>query len=68
MFVTSEHGIQMHDIHPKPSKADSLLFVSMPHLYFLRNIEAEEEDDPQVIWMNYLNENIYRSIIDHLMF
>uniref|UniRef100_A0A914H1B1 Intraflagellar transport protein 140 n=1 Tax=Globodera rostochiensis TaxID=31243 RepID=A0A914H1B1_GLORO len=47
MFVTAEHGIQMHDLHKKPQKADSLLFVSVPHLYFLRNIEVEEEDDPQ---------------------
>ncbi|KAL3079084.1 hypothetical protein niasHS_014866 [Heterodera schachtii] len=47
IFVTAEHGLQMHDLHKKPPKADSLLFVSVPHLYFLRNIEVEEEDDPQ---------------------
>lgn len=47
MFVTAEHGIQMHDLQPKAPKADSLLFVSVPHLYFLQNTEVEEEDDPQ---------------------
>uniref|UniRef100_A0A1I8C3E1 Intraflagellar transport protein n=1 Tax=Meloidogyne hapla TaxID=6305 RepID=A0A1I8C3E1_MELHA len=46
MFVTAEHGIQMHDLQQKSAKADALIFVSVPYIYFLRNIEADEEDEP----------------------
>lgn len=38
MFVTTEYGIQMHDIHPRPPKADTLISVSVPFLYFFKNV------------------------------
>ncbi|KAF7638044.1 Amidase domain-containing protein [Meloidogyne graminicola] len=46
MFVTAEHGIQMQDLQQKSTKMDSLIFVSVPYIYFLRNIEADDEDEP----------------------
>nr|CAD2162670.1 unnamed protein product [Meloidogyne enterolobii] len=46
MFVTAEHGIQMHDLQQKSAKTDALIFVSVPYIYFLKNIEADDEDEP----------------------
>jgi len=38
MFVTAEHGIQMHDLQQKSAKTDALIFVSVPYIYFLKNV------------------------------
>uniref|UniRef100_A0A915CSH0 Anaphase-promoting complex subunit 4-like WD40 domain-containing protein n=1 Tax=Ditylenchus dipsaci TaxID=166011 RepID=A0A915CSH0_9BILA len=45
MFVTTEHSIQMHDLQPRPTKADCLIAVSVPFLFLLKNIENDDEDD-----------------------
>lgn len=40
LFVTTEYGIQTHDIQSKPSKANTLIHVSVPFLYFLKNVNV----------------------------
>uniref|UniRef100_A0A914DM98 Uncharacterized protein n=1 Tax=Acrobeloides nanus TaxID=290746 RepID=A0A914DM98_9BILA len=45
IFITSDQGVLMHDLQPKPEKADALTQVSIPYLYFLKNAESEEADD-----------------------
>uniref|UniRef100_A0A914YAN2 Uncharacterized protein n=1 Tax=Panagrolaimus superbus TaxID=310955 RepID=A0A914YAN2_9BILA len=48
MYVTTEHGVQMHDLQLKSDKAEQLLHLSVPYMYFFKNMESEEEDDPGV--------------------
>uniref|UniRef100_A0AC35F1W5 Uncharacterized protein n=1 Tax=Panagrolaimus sp. PS1159 TaxID=55785 RepID=A0AC35F1W5_9BILA len=48
MYVTTEHGVQMHDLQIKSDKAEQLLHLSVPYMYFFKNMESEEEDDPGV--------------------
>uniref|UniRef100_A0A7E4V608 TPR_REGION domain-containing protein n=1 Tax=Panagrellus redivivus TaxID=6233 RepID=A0A7E4V608_PANRE len=45
MFVTMEHGVQMQDIQPKSERADQLLFVAVPHLYFIKNTDISDTGD-----------------------
>ncbi|CAJ0941152.1 unnamed protein product, partial [Mesorhabditis belari] len=44
MFATSEHGIQLHDIQPRSAQCDSLIGVQVPHLFFIKKSEYEEEE------------------------
>ncbi|VDL82930.1 unnamed protein product [Nippostrongylus brasiliensis] len=44
MFVTSDHGIQMQDLSRKSHASDVLVGVSVPHLYFTKKSEFEEEE------------------------
>ncbi|KAK6014197.1 tetratricopeptide repeat protein [Ostertagia ostertagi] len=44
MFVTSDHGIQMQDLSRKSHACDLLVGVSVPHLYFTKKMEFEEEE------------------------
>lgn len=46
LFVTIENGIQTNDVQPKSSKTDSIIWVKVPFVYYLRNVsEIDEEDD-----------------------
>ncbi|KAI6184371.1 hypothetical protein M3Y97_00588900 [Aphelenchoides bicaudatus] len=47
LFVT-EGGIQIQDLQPKPVKADALMWLNIPFVYYLKNIEVDEEDDINV--------------------
>ena len=38
MYITTEHGVQMHDLQPNSEKAEQLLHLSVPYLYFLKNV------------------------------
>ncbi|VDL79072.1 unnamed protein product, partial [Nippostrongylus brasiliensis] len=44
MFVTTDHGIQMQDLSRKSHASDVLVGVSVPHLYFTKKSEFEEEE------------------------
>ncbi|CAD5216485.1 unnamed protein product [Bursaphelenchus xylophilus] len=45
LFVTSENGIQVNDIQSKSIKADQMIYLQVPYIFFLKNIEVDEEDD-----------------------
>lgn len=38
MFVTSEHGIQLHDTQPRSAQCDSLIGIQVPHLFFIKKV------------------------------
>uniref|UniRef100_A0A914PSC0 IFT140 second beta-propeller domain-containing protein n=1 Tax=Panagrolaimus davidi TaxID=227884 RepID=A0A914PSC0_9BILA len=38
MYVTTEHGVQMHDLQIKSDKAEQLLHLSVPYMYFFKNV------------------------------
>ncbi|RCN25692.1 hypothetical protein ANCCAN_28593, partial [Ancylostoma caninum] len=44
MFVTSDHGIQLQDLARKSSASDALIGVHVPHLYFTKKMEFDEEE------------------------
>ncbi|VDM52826.1 unnamed protein product [Angiostrongylus costaricensis] len=44
MFVTSEHGIQLQDLIHKSHASDLFIGVSVPHLYFTKKMEFDEEE------------------------
>jgi hypothetical protein len=48
MFVTADSGIQIQDLQTKPVKADALMWLNVPYVYYLKNIEVDEEDDINV--------------------
>lgn len=38
MFVTAEHGIQLHDLHARSAQCDTLIAVHVPHLFFIKKV------------------------------
>uniref|UniRef100_A0AC35UC71 ANAPC4_WD40 domain-containing protein n=1 Tax=Rhabditophanes sp. KR3021 TaxID=114890 RepID=A0AC35UC71_9BILA len=44
IFVTSDNGIQMQDAFPISNQASSLVSVSVPYVYFLKNQDSDEDD------------------------
>ncbi|CEF68255.1 Intraflagellar transport protein 140 homolog [Strongyloides ratti] len=44
MFVTSDYGIQMQDIFPFSPRAGSLIVLQIPYIYFLRNMEVDDNE------------------------
>uniref|UniRef100_A0A0N5BFM1 ANAPC4_WD40 domain-containing protein n=1 Tax=Strongyloides papillosus TaxID=174720 RepID=A0A0N5BFM1_STREA len=45
MFITSDHGIQMHDIIPFSNTASCLIALQIPYIYFLRNTEVDDSEN-----------------------
>ncbi|KAI6196728.1 Intraflagellar transport protein [Aphelenchoides besseyi] len=48
MFATADNGLQIHDLQPKPVKADRFVWLSVPFVYFHKNAEVDEADDVTV--------------------
>ncbi|KAI6178923.1 hypothetical protein M3Y98_00554400 [Aphelenchoides besseyi] len=48
MFATADNGLQIHDLQPKPVKADRFVWLSVPFVYFYKNVEVDEADDVTV--------------------
>ncbi|CAI4224269.1 unnamed protein product [Auanema sp. JU1783] len=44
MFITAEHGLQLHDLQKKSQICDKLIGISVPYLYFLKKTEFDDED------------------------
>ncbi|KAK6735116.1 hypothetical protein RB195_018357 [Necator americanus] len=44
MFVTSDHGIHLQDLARKSAASDVLIGVCVPHMYFTKKMDFEDEE------------------------